>query len=649
MSRRLSPRRFVCLWLIGLWCHVVTHCDAQPGPAVGWTRPAHWLPTSTEGQRTYKNVASCAYCHRLDPNCQPGESGNPVVEGIIRKGSRDRWYCGNELSTWSIHDRHAKSAAMLSLEHPVTKQMAEIMQIDQPALDRRCVACHTSLPIWEPGLADDTNPTIALSSLDELQRDLVNVGVSCESCHGPSGGSVGDGQTVSGWFEAHQTIGKLSATTGRWRYLDATTRSETYGLVNLRSPKTQAEMCLSCHLGETTLKRVVTHEMYAAGHPPLGGFSLDTYREQMPRHWMMLQEKPAEVREEFLKQTQSPQYPYPRTRLMVIGAATAMQQYALLLADTAGQTDLRFTQHAGFVSEENDPSPFWPELAHYECYACHHDLTSASWRQLAVLDKTRPRVPSGRPVLRDWCVQLARIAQLAHPATAPDTPATTQSLAFLLRTQAFGPPAYTSALAREVNAANERLATDWETLADTAWTPDLMTELLRGLVEYGAEAHLEYDAARDLAWAIDTILLEAGDKLANSRQMKSKLDQLQNVFHFQLNMSENSCHDPLAAAALTNGKQAVPIPMPATSPEAIEISPPPLWPLPGDAPHAPPSFPWRGVLDAIMPLAADARPVPVTVNLRPINVVTVFDRANQHHPESLQKTCQSLLLLLPEK
>ena len=31
-------------------------------------------------------------------------------------------------------------------------------------------------------------------------------------------------------------------------------------------------MCLSCHLGNAREGRVVTHEMYAAGHPPLPGF-----------------------------------------------------------------------------------------------------------------------------------------------------------------------------------------------------------------------------------------------------------------------------------------------------------------------------------------------------------------------------------------
>ena len=30
---------------------------------------------------------------------------------------------------------------------------------------------------------------------------------------------------------------------------------------------------------------MVTHEMYAAGHPPLPGFEIATFCSQMPPHW----------------------------------------------------------------------------------------------------------------------------------------------------------------------------------------------------------------------------------------------------------------------------------------------------------------------------------------------------------------------------
>ena len=46
----------------------------------------------------------------------------------------------------------------------------------------------------------------------------------------------------------------------------------------VRDPVRRTELCLSCHLGSTSENKMVTHAMYAAGHPPLPGFEMETLR-----------------------------------------------------------------------------------------------------------------------------------------------------------------------------------------------------------------------------------------------------------------------------------------------------------------------------------------------------------------------------------
>src|SRR5207248_1119020 len=54
---------------------------------------------------------------------------------------------------------------------------------------------------------------------------------------------------------------------------------------DLRDPYTRATICASCHIGDKSQGKFVTHEMYAAGHPPLPPFELVTFCRDQPRHY----------------------------------------------------------------------------------------------------------------------------------------------------------------------------------------------------------------------------------------------------------------------------------------------------------------------------------------------------------------------------
>ncbi len=53
------------------------------------------------------------------------------------------------------------------------------------------------------------------------------------------------------------------------------------------------------------------------------------------------------------------------------------------------------------IHAKNKNADGWPEFAMYDCYACHHDLKSDSWR----LENPSSGVP-GRPGARTWSATL---------------------------------------------------------------------------------------------------------------------------------------------------------------------------------------------------------------------------------------------------
>src|SRR5690606_9908614 len=118
--------------------------------------------------------------------------------------------------------------------------------------DARCLACHaidTQTSHWDGDFIPRGQKSPSPAE-----------GVSCEVCHGPS----------SLWEEKH------NLPSGKWQFL-STEKKQQLGMIDVRNPTVRAELCLSCHLGNVKAGRVVTHEMFAAGHPPLPGFETQAF------------------------------------------------------------------------------------------------------------------------------------------------------------------------------------------------------------------------------------------------------------------------------------------------------------------------------------------------------------------------------------
>jgi hypothetical protein len=169
---------------------------------------------------------------------------------------------------------------------------------------------------------------------EKKARDFDLEGVSCESCHGPA----------SAWLVSHTLKGAT------------TQQSIARGMFDIRDPVHRSENCLGCHLG--TAEHDVDHRMIAAGHPDLV-FELDSYSAIEPAHW-----KPAPD-------------PYHDVRLWAVGQAIQLRESLKKLArHTRGES--------------------WPEFSDYDCFSCHHSLTTPenSWRQERGYEHRAPGSPA---------------------------------------------------------------------------------------------------------------------------------------------------------------------------------------------------------------------------------------------------------------
>ena len=253
----------------------------------------------------YSGPGSCA-----SSNCH----GGVQPKGLVRIAQ-------NEYSIWAAQDKHSRAYTVLS--NPTSIRIGKILGLEQaPNKSEKCLVCH-ALNVRSDQRAQ------TFQSIDD--------GVSCESCHGPAVGWLGQ-HTLKNW--THEQSLKL-------------------GMYDTRDLAKRTDRCLTCHLG--TPEKEVDHIMIAAGHPDLT-FELESFSSVMPRHW-----RPAQGAN-----------PWLSVQELAIGQAVQLRE-ALHRLDRRAS------------------GPNWPEYSEYECFACHHSLTKpeASWRQAQGYDGRLPGLPSG--------------------------------------------------------------------------------------------------------------------------------------------------------------------------------------------------------------------------------------------------------------
>jgi hypothetical protein len=291
----------------------------------------------------------------------------------------------------------------------------------------------------------------------------------------------------------------------KWRETSLDRKTE-FGWIDVRSPVTRAEVCTSCHVGSAPHGRVITHAMYAAGHPPLSGFEIESFADKMPRHWRYGYEKKA-----------GPNPPFERTRNLLAASIVSIRMAVeLAMADAAAP------------AAENR----WPEFARLDCYDCHHELTEPSWRQLGA---TAPRAGSsptpvrrpGRPRLAVGCLPLAAIA--TDVALGPAAAAEFSRLVALLEAP-FASSAFGDA---SVLAERGPLIVDWcrsveGQLESAPLSIETADQVLRAIAQHAATDYEDFDTARQMfgAWTVVFEEFQANGGVRLSQNDRDQVNRL---------------------------------------------------------------------------------------------------------------------------
>lgn len=447
---------------------------SRAAPSAGQEKPA---PAKAGPRQIYFGVAACTRnCHDL-----PKPLDDPKFPPLCR--------C-TEVNLWK-EDKHGY--AFDALKTPRSEEMARLLW-DKSKLAHEateCLSCHAIV-------VTQATPVDRTFSLAE--------GVSCVVCHGP----------YAEWVREHAPA--LDDDRRKWRDLPRATKESQYGMRDLWDPVRRTQLCASCHIGNRAEGKVLTHAMYAAGHPPLPSFEPATFSDAMPRHWQYLHEKPPSV-QALLKHDQKTR---ERSQLVTLGAVVTLEASLRLLAEEA-----QAAAKAGSIID----------LANFDCAACHHDLRSPSWRQRRGFVGT-----PGRPTLPEWPAHLLEATfRLGEGAeTTSHQVEWSKRLAALHRAvdaRPFGDPA-------SVSRAASSLA-DWASgwgrvLAKLPVEQGQAEKLLRTLSFLPRESSPDYDSARQRLWALRMVLDDLRPAPANGPSLGRVFEDLRKPLRLDLPAGRNT-------------------------------------------------------------------------------------------------------------
>ena len=362
-----------------------------------------WIVGSGRGARGSSRADAAGVEGAADP--EAGAAGRPAeapvgagtcaaCHGNIRPAdSSVSRILRNEHTTWVTQDEHANAFQVLSSSRAAAIATALSGGKLPARQDAHCLACHTV-----PGL----DPTAGDEPAQAIRRD----GVGCESCHG----------TANRWLGAHQQTA--------WRRLSPSEK-EALGMTSLKDLERRAEVCAGCHVGSPSAAghptREVGHDLIKAGHPRLN-FAFADYLARMPHHW---------------KEDTTGAFP---ARAWAIGQVVSAKSALGLLHTRA---------RAATAEGKPDDHP-WPERSEYDCFSCHFDPESQSWR-------TPPRtedMTGGTPPWGTWYYPM--VVALAQHAPDDETRSFT-SLFATLRTTMGEPIPHPDRVAEEAAEAARAL------------------------------------------------------------------------------------------------------------------------------------------------------------------------------------------------
>ncbi|QDU28571.1 hypothetical protein ETAA8_36740 [Anatilimnocola aggregata] len=371
---------------------------------------------------------------------------------------------------------------------------------------RQCLNCHAT---W-PQESQTAHPPVPL-----------DLGVSCQACHGPG----------LQWTDPHAYP---------WWRLVTPQGKESLGFKDVRDPAERARVCASCHVGNYAEGKFVTHAWYAGGHPPLPSFEYSTFATQMPVHWRSLADKAnfagreannpladlgvdqrarlravlntdvpedqvrVSYREANFPAAQFGQHdPFtdlPRLKEAVVSGAVVLEAYAKLVKEYT------LAAQAPTGGADQAARPAWPEFALYDCASCHHELKSGSVFPERPLGKN----PLGRPPAQVWPMALAKLGVLHSVQYDPQAAAeplksleqAQQDFERAITATVFGDP---EKIRISADALQVELTKLIERLKYSRYDDASARHALLLLTDKAQVETRDYHSARQIAWAVRQI------------------------------------------------------------------------------------------------------------------------------------------------
>jgi hypothetical protein len=440
-------------------------CFALAVPFFAHAQTSNSAPVNSENGK-YVGPGSCAAtsCHG---------SVKPVAGSRILQ---------NEYSTWIIKDKHSR--AYQALTGDVGERMAKILNLGKAEAAPKCLACH------------------ALAPSPELRGRPFEVsdGVTCENCHGPAQGWLGQ-HTAKDSPEKHAISVR------------------DFHMVDTRNVIVRTDKCLECHLGLAS--KFVDHEMIAAGHPDLF-FELDSFSVVMPRHWNVPR----------LHADGTPAGDPSWEGVRDWGTGQAVQLRAAM--------DRVAWRARG---DRYDKKNIWPEYSELSCIACHHSLTAAkdSWRQEHGYTGRRPGDPAWN---ESRYVVFRLLAKQVDPASAQDLEQKLNAVATEM--SKLNPDRNTAASSATAAApVAQRFA---ERLVGMTYDRDMVLRMMQSICDNAEEISLADErAAEQATMALDSLYIAYSKeaKPGNAAEVRASINVL-----FQQVENQSAYNADTFAAAL---------------------------------------------------------------------------------------------------
>jgi len=273
-------------------------------------------------------------------------------------------------------------------------------EVDSVFLDN-CLTCHAGILVeskknpLEPSALELGRPWSEFVA----DRSAISSGsIGCEACHGRGVKYVFE-HIAPDWitYDPRAKMGK--------------------GFADLENSAIAAKVCLSCHLGDPSESKVVTHEMYAAGHPPLPPFDLAKFLDETcKKHWMELDAKSEkwtrapssknDLRVEYLRKHFNEKQDSAAGNLdaQIQGHFRKVQQ------SRVGQV-MASLMSQDLMHHNAQNKQLYGDYGVYDCVGCHQTL----YKQVRGATGLEGRVP-GRPMGLMWT--RTALSNLSHPGLA---------------------------------------------------------------------------------------------------------------------------------------------------------------------------------------------------------------------------------------